>query len=124
MNISRKMRRQNNSSRYAIPKNVLSPWLNEEDFAACKCSLCGVQINNIHDSNNPYPLGNWTFAATENVKERPERCCTNCSTTKVLPARLKMVGSVRGHQKFVWERKRANLRLDKIIKRYVKQEAA
>ena len=39
------------------------------------CSLCGKKIESIWNSHNAQPLNNG-------------RCCGDCNTTKVIPARL------------------------------------
>jgi hypothetical protein len=44
------------------------------------CNLCNVEMINVHETHNPYPL------CDENDHE--SRCCTNCNSTKVIPARL------------------------------------
>jgi hypothetical protein len=42
------------------------------------CSLCGGPYD--HFGNNPEPL-----------KDVEERCCDNCNTSKVIPARLRRI---------------------------------
>jgi hypothetical protein len=43
-----------------------------------KCCLCGIQF--VGFGNNPYPL-----------KDEKHDCCNDCNTTKVIPARLRVV---------------------------------
>jgi hypothetical protein len=45
-----------------------------------KCCLCGDKIL-YGFGHNPAPL---------QIKNDDERCCDNCNTTKVIPARIKM----------------------------------
>ena len=45
------------------------------------CNLCNVEMINVHETHNPYPLCN------ENDQE--SRCCTNCNSTKVIPERMR-----------------------------------
>ena len=42
-----------------------------------KCSLCNVEMNNIHETNNPYPLCDYD--------DTESRCCHNCNYSKVNP---------------------------------------
>jgi hypothetical protein len=55
-----------------------------------KCSLCNVEMNNIHETNNPYPLCDYD--------DTESRCCHNCNYSKVIPARMRgfFVGSSKG----------------------------
>ena len=55
-----------------------------EDFEQI-CCLCGNELEPWHEGskgygNNPEPLAKW-----------PQRCCDDCNTTKVIPARLKAI---------------------------------
>lgn len=43
---------------------------------ALKCCLCGKKV--VGYGNNPWPL----------VKDIKSRCCDQCNTTKVVPARI------------------------------------
>ena len=124
MNIERKIRRNAARKQQQIFANVNSIWLRDEDFKPCNCSLCGAEIHDVHDSANPYPLGNWTFAVTENEKAIPERCCKNCDWTKVLPARVEMTRSPQGLAKFSSARVRANRALDDILRWTTRKKAA
>ena len=49
------------------------------------CCLCGIEIP-WRESNNPWPL----------VDDEDSRCCYYCNSTKVLPARLKMLDGAKG----------------------------
>ena len=44
------------------------------------CNLCNVEMINVHETHNPYPL------CDENDNE--SRCCEKCNQTKVIPARV------------------------------------
>lgn len=52
------------------------------------CILCNVEMNNIHETHNPYPLCD--------VNDDESRCCSNCNSTKVIPARYQSMFKVRG----------------------------
>ena len=115
MNIQRKIRRNAARKQQQTFANVNSIWLRDEDFKPCNCSLCGAEIHDVHDSANPYPLGNWTFAVLENEKAIPERCCKTCDWTKVIPARIKMTSNPQGLSKFLQAQDRANRFLDNVL---------
>ncbi len=124
MNIERKIRRNAARKQKQIFANVDTFWLNDEDFKPCNCSLCGAEIKDVHDSANPYPFGNWTFAVLENEKQVPERCCRNCDTREVIPARIKMTSTPHGLGKFVRAQDRANRMLDDILRWNSRKKAA
>ena len=46
-----------------------------------ECSLCGAIMRSIHETHNPEPL-----------KPYEERCCGDCNSLKVIPARLELMG--------------------------------
>jgi hypothetical protein len=43
-----------------------------------QCCLCGADIHTILESHNPWPLS----------EKDKDRCCGECNTTKVIPARV------------------------------------
>ena len=46
-----------------------------------KCSICGAIMRGIHETHNPEP-----------IKPCEERCCGDCNSLKVIPARLALMG--------------------------------
>jgi len=63
-----------------MAKIEISPnWYKEVDDSYPEtgtCCLCGGEYT--HYGNNPYPLGN----------NPNDRCCDECNSTKVIPARI------------------------------------
>ena len=68
--------------------NMMPTMIHEDDFIAHDCSLCGKKVTNVHDSHNAYPLKSHTTAKQVNGKAENDRCCSDCNSEKVIPARL------------------------------------
>lgn len=116
MSIERKIRRNALRKKHKhIFSNVDSIWLNDKDFKPFNCVLCGKEVVCVHDSANPFPLGNWTYAVLENEKAVPERCCGSCDILKVLPTRAFFMKTEDGRVKIAREHRRARSNLEKIV---------
>lgn len=113
MSLERRMKRNKKSNFYH--PDLVDEYLHYSQFRSLKCSLCGSLVLSVHDSHNPYPLGNYTFAAMENVKENPERCCSHCAYSRVFPARARMMSTAEGRAKFDRDWYRARKALLKVV---------
>jgi hypothetical protein len=66
--------------------------IHEDEFIPHPCVFCGVQIDSIHHSGNPFPIfgsrPDETHAMNQNGTERPLRCCSSCDLEIVIPTRM------------------------------------
>lgn len=66
--------------------------IHENEFIPHPCVFCGVQIDSVHHSGNPFPIfgsrPEETHAVAQNGTERPLRCCSSCDVEIVMPTRM------------------------------------
>ena len=66
--------------------------LHENKYVPMNCVLCGVKMNTIHDTHNPFPITEKCFPKDTHETGNPNRCCSACNLEKVIPARLGAIG--------------------------------
>jgi hypothetical protein len=73
--------------------------IHEDDHIPHPCVFCGVEIDSVHHSHNPYPIFGSThtecYPINQNGTERPLRCCSVCENEIVMPTRLRAASSLR-----------------------------
>ena len=82
-----------------------STMIHEKDYQPMNCCLCGKEMVSIHDTHNPAPLAPHTYAKEAHEQNLPHRCCSECDTTRVNPARAERKGLTEGQISVfdVWE---------------------
>lgn len=53
-----------------------------------KCCICGKEFEGY--GNNPYPIG-------RDIYSSEDRCCDECNTTKVIPARIAALNETKNY---------------------------
>ena len=72
--------------------NFVPTMIHEDKYVPMDCVLCGSEMKTIHDTHNPSPITEKCYAKEAFETGNPNRCCSECNSTKVNPARLRDLG--------------------------------
>lgn len=68
--------------------NAVPTMINEDDYIVTECVLCGATMKDVHDTHDARPLAPSQTAKHASLHGNTGRCCSNCNTSRVIPARV------------------------------------
>jgi hypothetical protein len=68
--------------------NAIPSMIHEQDYLPTDCVLCGKEMKNVHDTHDARPLTPSQTAKSANATGNIGRCCSDCNTLRVIPARI------------------------------------